>query len=802
MGRVLAFLKRRPTVALYLCILIYTLVVSYVAILKHYAFMSSAWDLGIYEQVLWSTVNTGRLFWYTPEIAINPSCNFLGIHFSPFLFLVLPIYAIFQTTETLLILQGFFLALGALPLYKLVVYESCSHKQALAFAVAYLAYPPIIAMAFFDFHIQVFLPLLFFYAFYYFKKEEWGKYFVFIVLSLTVIEFVPLVIGFFGLYGLWVNRYEIFYLIKRFDFKGCLSRRNLVFPVVTILLGLVWFKVARTITLGINPSAPPHPNWKVFGDPIHKPLEFIISVFADPIKTLGVIMTPIDQKSLYVFGLFSPLAFLSFLDLPSLMIGFPWFFVAFLSNYGPYYTPLGYHYIAFVAPFIFISAFYGSKRLPNIRHFFDFRKRFGGIFDKVTRSQPWRLLSPMFLVVIIATTYVTVLGIHFSIPSISEHDKVAEIFTRFVPPNASVLTQNDVFPHLSKRLYGFVGGAFERRLPSNLTFDYILVDTKTSWYTDSFKNLVNNLTRSGTFGVEYAADGVWLLKEGYRGQVTYPIENGAFFNIWNQGISGKLFDDISMTNDPIYQNITLSICDDFGFEAIEGSDTNDSLALVFEGWLYSPISGNYLFQLQSAESSKLYLNGEQIIRISNATNYQIENQTVRLSRDFHSIRIERIGSVAKHFSFPLLRLLWKPPWDNSIEEVQPYFLYPKVSPDVRSVYMNLDQTWDDKSPFVSIDDDHFTVLINCSLFVPSEGIYKFRLSADDCAFLCIDGEPILSLRDTSKPKTMEVYLSQGSHMIEIDYMESQDGAYLSVEWQAPGEPNFEDIPTKWLDFEM
>ena len=129
--------RRNPTLYLIVLILLYIIVLSYLSILKHNAFMSTAWDLGIYEQVLWSTANTGRVFWYTPEILINPSCNFFGIHFSPFLFVILPVYYVFQSTETLLVLQVSFLALGAVPLYKIAKHENLTSKQALVFVSLY-----------------------------------------------------------------------------------------------------------------------------------------------------------------------------------------------------------------------------------------------------------------------------------------------------------------------------------------------------------------------------------------------------------------------------------------------------------------------------------------------------------------------------------------------------------------------------------------------------------------------------------------------------------------------------------------
>lgn len=796
----LASLRRNPTIILYISILLYTLVLSYFAILKHYAFMSTAWDLGIYEQVLWSTANTGRFFWYTPELAINPSCNFFGIHFSPILFLVLPVYAIFQTTETLLVLQVFFLALGTIPLYKLVFYESRSHKQALIFALTYLVFPPIHGVALFDFHVQAFLPFLFFSAFYYFKKQEWGKYFLFIILSLMVIEFVPLIVVFFGLYGLWVNKKKIFHLIRILNFRGFLSKLDIFFSIITIILGLVWFIIARNIISSINPSAPPHPNWAFFGDPVHDLPGFIFSVLANPIRTLKVIMTPVDQKIVYIFGLFAPLAFLSFLDLPLLMIGAPWFLVAFLSDYSPYYTPIGYQYVAFVVPFIFVSAVYGVKRLFAVKHRFGFFKKLSVVSKKIAGIQHWRTLAILFLFFVIAMSYVTVLGIHSSVPVITEHDRVAEAFTRLIPSNASVLTQNDLFPHLSRRLYAYVVGEFSPYLPSNITFDYILIDTESPWYENSLESLVYNLTRDATFGVQYAADGIWLLKKNYTGGITYPIKNGVFVNFCNQGFVMKLFDDVSFFGEPAYENVTLSIFGSLGLNIPQEWVVIPSFALTFEGWLYAPVSGNYSFRLESTGSSKLCLDGEQVLYSGDSAHYDVVflDCIMWLERGFHSINVEY---VRENYIFPYVHLLWGPPWEIDLTEIQYAFIYSDFSPDASSSFLDLSWDFGSGSPFVLISRDRFSAFVNCSMYAPLSGVYKFEVLADGYASISIDGKLVSSSFENSTQTEFEVLLNQGDHVFQIDYMTLQGDARLSVMWQPPGGSNFEEIPLSHLSWQ-
>jgi uncharacterized membrane protein len=505
----------------------YTIMFSYISILKHNAFESTGWDLGIYEQVIWSTTNTGRIFWYTLEIAINPSCSFFGIHFSPILFLVVPIYAIYQSTETLLILQALVLALAAVPLYKLALYESKSVKQALAFSSIYLVYPPTASMMTFDFHVQAFLPLFFFSAFYCLRKGEWTKYFVFTVLALMVDEIVPLIVIFFGFYGLWINRKRLFHIADAINLRWLSINKSVVYSSATIVLSVAWFVLARAVTSAVNPTAPPNPNWSNLGNPVQNLPSFLFVVLTNPIKTIETIVTPLGSKGIYLFGLFAPVVFLSFLSPPSLLIGAPWFIIAFLSNYSPYYSALGYQYVAFVAPFIFISAIYGVKRLRAVKNYFVSSKQFKSVFSKIIKFKWMKAILIICLSLVIILSYFVILNIKATVPVVTKHDNALEVFVTLIPSNASVLTQNNLAPHVCDRLYVYAPlPNVEGGLPANITYEYIFVDTTSLWYTRSLSNIVNNVTINGSFGIQYAYDGILLLKKGYIGKTIDPIEEG------------------------------------------------------------------------------------------------------------------------------------------------------------------------------------------------------------------------------------------------------------------------------------
>ncbi|OYT27336.1 MAG: hypothetical protein B6U95_06345, partial [Thermofilum sp. ex4484_82] len=95
--------------------------------------------------------------------------------------------------------------------------------------------------------------------------------------------------------------------------------------------------------------------------------------------------------------------------------------------------------MAFVTPFIFISAIQGFKRLLAAKKSFN-RIKWLHCFRSVTTNKFLRTLLILVLIFILAFSYVTALQLHVDIPVVKEHDHVIESFLRLIPSNASVLT--------------------------------------------------------------------------------------------------------------------------------------------------------------------------------------------------------------------------------------------------------------------------------------------------------------------------------------------------------------------------
>jgi uncharacterized membrane protein len=185
---------------------------------------------------------------------------------------------------------------------------------------------------------------------------------------------------------------------------------------------------------------------------------------------------------------------------------------------------LGVHYPAYIIPFIFTAAVDGVKKQIPTPNFM----RFGALVRNLLVLGVIFSLFASPLSPLLATTKMAIP--HFSeytLPTITEHTVTLQRIVELVPPNASVLTQNNIFPHFSGRLNAYV-----IPLPHAVNYapeemkayidqlinksEYVLVDVKTDMYGAS-DQIFNRIWRMD-FGLYAAEDGIYLFKRGYNGE--------------------------------------------------------------------------------------------------------------------------------------------------------------------------------------------------------------------------------------------------------------------------------------------
>jgi len=168
--------------------------------LRH-EFKTAAQDGATFAQLLFNVIHGNGLVTtiFPPGIA-QP---WLGIHFSPVLYALTPIYYLFPHIETLLVIHSVFIALAAWPIFLTAEYLLHSRWQALLVSLLYLVNPFVVNGAVWDFHEIAFAPLIMGFIVWSIVCKKRTHLLVFCALLLTIKEHYGLAVFGSGLLWAW-----------------------------------------------------------------------------------------------------------------------------------------------------------------------------------------------------------------------------------------------------------------------------------------------------------------------------------------------------------------------------------------------------------------------------------------------------------------------------------------------------------------------------------------------------------------------------------------------------------------------
>ena len=164
------------------------------AILRHRTFESGRFDLGNMTQAVWSTANGDVL---SVTDVHGEQITRLGSHFDPILAALAPLWWLWPSPESLLVLQAVALAAGAIPLY-LLARRHLPEWPAAAIAGAYLLFPPVQWLTVSDFHPVALATPLLLAAWYFLDAHRLWPFALFAATALATKEHVGLAVAGLG----------------------------------------------------------------------------------------------------------------------------------------------------------------------------------------------------------------------------------------------------------------------------------------------------------------------------------------------------------------------------------------------------------------------------------------------------------------------------------------------------------------------------------------------------------------------------------------------------------------------------
>jgi uncharacterized membrane protein len=458
--------------------------------LKFYFFGYDDFDLGIHDQIIWNILH-GRIF--NSILGVD----FLGNHAHFISFLVAPFYFFFPHPLFLLFLQTVFLAAGVFPLYA-IARLYLGRRMSLITGAIYLLYPGLGFTNLYEFHPTCFAVFFLLCAAYYFYRENFYSFSIFMVLSLLCQENIALIFIMWGVYALFL-------------------KRRLEWVLWPACAGLIYFLLCVYVILpGFNKNT--FNFFHIYG-PLGDSLSGVLQTcFLHPVKVMALVFQP--QKIHYIFLLFISVFFVPFFA-PLALLPVFLIFLQHLLSARPSEVSLHYHYTAELIPFIFTAFVFGIKKIS--------------ILESKYRSLGVLLLFNALMANML-------LGPHFHLMQewkrlISDDSVVQKVnFLEQVPKDASVVSTFEFLPHLSHRqeLYSFhhVYSGFYTlftkpyHLPDGV--QYALIDfndylTFVGFYNpDNYRN-IDDFLKQGPWGTVDVLNGIVLFKKGVKDK--YPLFN-------------------------------------------------------------------------------------------------------------------------------------------------------------------------------------------------------------------------------------------------------------------------------------
>lgn len=467
-----------------LFIIITTSAYSALAIIKHNHFMTAAYDLGIFDQVLWLLRNF--------QVPFSSFKGFLiwGDHVGFYQIPLSVIYWLWNDPRMLLLAQALIVSLGIYPLWQLTIKKTQSKFLALAVSFSYIFFAGLQYAMDYDFHDSAICvtPLLF--AFYFAEENNWKGYWISFFATIITKEDMAPVLFLLGVY-----------LLLQKKLKPALS------SMVVSAAWYIW--IIYFFIPGIIHEPYGYINFGALGN---TPLQLIVATIKNPINTLVTFFVPLQKTKILLLA-FGSFAFLPLLSPAILMLTLPNLISRFLSDYEGRWV-ITHHYSVNLTPILALASLFGIvfilKKLKTQNFFSE-------------KTIKYFLGSILILATIAVSFYVKGPITKLRHPSFYEFranyvdDQNA---VNLIPANASVIATSALVPHLTHRKS--INVLYETTKLQDLDYDFVLL----SYFDDAGRitkeqllEYVKFFQQSPNYQELYNHNGVFVFKKSRANSV-------------------------------------------------------------------------------------------------------------------------------------------------------------------------------------------------------------------------------------------------------------------------------------------
>ena len=482
---------------------------------RYYSFYAS-YDQGLFNQLFWNTIH-GHLFQGSLSSGESSAVSYdnqiqmvsyyhLGQHFILDFLLWLPIYALFPSGVTLVVLQVTLITAAGIVLYALARHY-LPPAIAVLITASFYSTSAVIEPTFGNFSEYCQVPLFVFSLLLALEKRKWWLFWLFVALTLGIREDTGFIVFSIGLYLILSRRYpRIGVMVCLLSFSYITLVTNAIMPQFSNDNSRLYIttKFGQYVT-GNNPST----------------LQLLWGILTHPEKLLVNLLTPIDRRLKYLSGQFLALAFVPAISFQAwILASFP--LLELLLERGQSALAISIRYALGVVPGVFYGAIlwwsqHKERFKLRLRRFWIGCIALSIFFSIVSSpNQAFYFLFP--------DSYRP--WVFVSLSRQWEHVGHIRALMNFIPSQASVSATTHLIPHLSSRseIIRFPALLLQRQRGNIIEVDYALVDLwRMQQYQPAFKDerqklqafvpLIDQLIAQGKYGILGVQDGVVLLQK-------------------------------------------------------------------------------------------------------------------------------------------------------------------------------------------------------------------------------------------------------------------------------------------------
>lgn len=486
---------------------------------RYYSFYAS-FDQGIFNQVFWNSLH-GQFFQSSLSSTLSTNVvhnhelptvfyHRLGQHFTPALLLWLPLYALFPSPATLVVLQVSFITAAGLVLYVLARHYLNPPLSALITCSFYGA-NAVIGPTFSNFHDLSQMPLFVFGLLLAMEKRWWWLFWVLAILTLAVREDAGVVLFGVGFYLIASKRYpQIGLAVCALSLTYMLVLTNLVMPLFSKDISQR-FMIERF-------------GHYVEGQKEASTLEIILAIASRPWHLIEqLFFLQFWGKIKYLIGQWLPLAFIPAISPAAWMVaGFP--LLEIFLEQGESHLAINIRYALTVVPGLFFGAIlwwakHSQARKPS-RRFWAICLSLSLLFSFTSSSSSLNR-SFYFLLPDSFRPWV-----YISLTKQWQHVSQLQPLLAQIPPSASVSATTYLIPQLSSRreIIRWPALQLQNDARTVVNVDYCVADLwQLQQYQVAFKDerqllhqsisIIDQLSNSREYGITGFKDGVILLQK-------------------------------------------------------------------------------------------------------------------------------------------------------------------------------------------------------------------------------------------------------------------------------------------------